>query len=126
LQQVRDFAIIKEDSELFGAYPGEARHFGEDGWQLAQRMFEMGTRLAIARADPDFGKGEGFDVGKIVHCMMTPNFLSNEYNFYLEQFVWRVMVMKGKMKTDEEVEEEVKRLLDAKLEEWKGVQMHTI
>jgi hypothetical protein len=29
-------------------------------------------------------------------------------------------------KTDEEVEEEVKRLLDAKLREWRDVQMHAI
>jgi hypothetical protein len=50
LEQVRDFVLVNQEGELFHDYPGESGHFGEDGWQLAQKMFEMGTRLAIALA----------------------------------------------------------------------------
>ena len=126
LQQVRDFVIIKEDDKLFGDYRGESEHFGEDGWQLAQKMFEMGTRLAIARVDSEFGKPRGFDIGKIVHCMMNPNFGQLEYNFYLEQYIGRVMLKKRKSTIDEEVENDAKRLLDEKLQEWKNTQFQTI
>jgi len=122
MEQVKDFVMT--DGTLFGEYPGEAGHFGEDGWQLAQRMFEMGTRLAIASADPEFRKGVGFDAGKIVHCMMNPNFGSMEYNFYLEQFIGRVMG--GKTVVEEETERETKRLLDSKLKEWKNAQLRII
>jgi len=126
LQQVRDFVIIKGDDELFGDYRGESEHFGEDGWQLAQKMFEMGTRLAIARVDSQFGKSRGFDIGKIVHCMMNPNFGQLEYNFYLEQYVGRVMLKERKSTIDEEVENEARRLLDEKLQGWKNAQFQTI
>ena len=126
LQQVRDFVVIKDDDELFGDYRGESEHFGEDGWQLAQKMFEMGTRLAIARVDSQFGKSRGFNIGKIVHCMMNPNFGQLEYNFYLEQYVGRVMLKERKSTIDEEVESEAKRLLDEKLQGWKNAQFQTI
>lgn len=123
MEQVRDL-VVTEDHELYGEYSGEAGHFGEDRWQLAQKMFEMGTRLAIAQADPEFSKGIGFVPGKIVHCMMNPNFGAMEYNFYLEQFIGRIMG--GKTVVDEETERETKRLLDTKLKEWKNAQLRII
>jgi hypothetical protein len=126
IEQVRDFVVVKADQSLFGDYKGETEHFGEDGWQLAQKIFEMGTRMAIARADTEFKKSKGFDVGKIVHCMMNPNFGQEEYNFHLEQFIGRVMLGKRKSTIDQEVEQEVKRLLDAKLQLWKGAQFQTL
>lgn len=126
LELVRDFVTIKKDEDLFGHYTGESEHFGEDGWLLAQRSFEIGTRLAIARVDPEFKKSKGFDAGKIVHCMMNPNFGQLEYNFYLEQYIGRIMLAKGKSTIDEEVQNEVKRLLDAKLQEWRNSQFQTL
>lgn len=124
IEQVKDFVVT--DEGLFGEYSGESGHFGEDGWQLAQRMFEMGTRLAIALGDPEFSKGVGFEPGKIIHCMMNPNFGAMEYNFYLEQFVGRIMAMKRKTVVDEEVDAVTKQLLDAKLKEWKNAQLRII
>jgi hypothetical protein len=125
LEQVKDL-VVTEDPKLYGEYSGEAGHFGEDGWQLAQKMFEMGTRLAIAMADPEFSKEIGFQPGKIVHCMMNPNFGSMEYKFYLEQFVGRIMAINRKTVVDEELETKIKNLLDSKLKEWKNAQLRII
>jgi hypothetical protein len=58
--------------------------------------------------------------------MMNPNFGQLEYNFYLEQYIGRVMLGKRKSTIDEDVGNEARRLLDAKLREWKGTQFQTI
>jgi hypothetical protein len=123
LEQVRDFVSIDQEEELFFEYRGESEHFGDDGWQLAQKMFEMGTKLAIAVADPEFRKSLGFNAGKIVHCMMNPNFGSGERIFYLEQFIGRIMVEGRKNVVDETVENEARAALEAKLQEWKHAQL---
>ena len=119
-------AQFKENEELFGDYQGESEHFGDDGWLLAQKLFEMGTRLAIARVDDEFIKSKGFEVGKLMHCMLNPIFGQSEFNFHLEQYIFRIMLSKRKNMIDEEVTEEVKKILHNKLEEWKDVKFQTI
>jgi hypothetical protein len=126
LGDVAQFVVIKGDHELFGTYAGESDHYGIEGWQLAQRMFELGTRFAIATVDPDFKKSIGFQMGKIIHCMLNPNLGASEYNFYLEQFIGRVMLQSRKNLIDNDVETKIRDLFEKKLGQMKSTQFRII
>lgn len=57
LKEISDFIAAKPEQELFVNYFGEASDFGEDGWEIVKKVFEYGSRMAIAKLDPEFKKG---------------------------------------------------------------------
>jgi len=65
--------------------------YGIEGWEIAKRVFEYGSRLSFALDTPDFRRGRLLHQGKLFHCML--NSLSygptEERDFYLTQAVER-------------------------------------
>jgi len=53
-------------------YQPEVRddQFGVDGWEIAKKVFEYGSKLAIAVRDVEFRKGKLLHEGKLIHCML--------------------------------------------------------
>lgn len=55
--------------------------FGSDGWEIVEKVFEYGSRLAIALRDVEFRKGRLLHEGKLIHCMLN----SLNYNWHRER-----------------------------------------
>lgn len=66
LKEIQDFIVAKPENELFTVYQGEVKDFGEDVWEIAKKVFEMGSRMAVGQLDPEFKKQKKFDEGKIL------------------------------------------------------------
>jgi len=75
-------------------YSGETSTFGEDGWGIIQKFFEIGSEFALCTVDPDKkkvipGTMNGFTVEKLIHCFLNQTKVDydQEFLFYLKRLV---------------------------------------
>jgi hypothetical protein len=132
LSGIRDLLVAHPEEQEFTSYLGEAGDYGEDGWVIAKKVFEMGGRMAIGQIDSAFGKGRKFEEGKILHCFLNSigrgvsgswrngKFVTREAVFHLEQFIGRVLIIRDKKGLDSETEREIRGLVDDEIDQWKG------
>jgi hypothetical protein len=138
LSAIRDLLVTHAEEQEFTSYSGEAEDYGVDGWFVAKRVFEMGSKMAIAQIDSAFRKGRKFDEGKILHCFLNSighsvfgiikndKFVTSEAMFHLKQFIARIMIIRGKRSLDSETEQETRKLADDEIKQWKGKTMEII
>ena len=126
------------EEQEFTTYPGETGDYGEDGWVIAKKVFEMGGRMAIGQTDSAFGRGRKFEEGKILHCFLNSigcgatGFSRNgkpvtrEAVFNLKQFFGRMLIIRDKNSLDPEIEQEIRWLVNDEIDQWKGKPMEII
>ena len=73
-------------------------HDYADGWQLAQRIFEVGSRLAILKSEASVGNvvaGPQLNEGKFVHLLLNQSGYSTggEAEFHSERLVERLEML---------------------------------
>jgi len=129
---IRDLLVAHPEQQELATYPGEAEDYGEDGWLIAKRVFEIGGRMAIGQIDSAFRKGGKFEEGKILHCFLNSigcgvsglfrndKFVTRETIFHLKQFTGRMLVIRDKRSLDPETEQEIEELVDDEIHQWKG------
>jgi len=132
LPNIQDFLVQKTERDLFTEYRGEAEDFGEDGWTITKKVFEMGGRMAIANFDPNFKKGRKFHDEKLLHCFLNSighsifirhirgKPVTSEALFHLNQFIGRILIIRGKRSIDSATAAEIKDLIENQIEELKG------
>lgn len=132
LSGIRDLLVAHPEEQEFTSYPGEAGDYGEDGWLVARKVFEMGSRMAIGQLDSAFRKGRKFEEGKILHCFLNSigcgvfglsrndKFVTREAIFHLRQFMGRMLIIRDKKSLDLETEQEIRGLVDDEIDQWKG------
>jgi hypothetical protein len=118
LHKVADLVEITR-CDAVDYYPEIGDHqFGIDGWEIAKRVFEYGSRLAIAFLDPKSRKGKLLREGKLIHCMLNSlNYdTSGEKIFHIAQAIEREVVIlsqEQKMKPEEvDIEKAKQRVKD--------------
>lgn len=106
--------------DVVNYYPEVGDHqYGIDGWEIAKKTFEYGSRLAIALLNPEFRKGKILREGKLIHCILNSlNYgKSEEKTFHITQAVEReVMIISQERKVKPEnvnVEEATQRVKDS-------------
>jgi len=134
LPTIGDFTYQKTDEELFRDYEGESKDFGEDGWKIAKKVFECGSRMAIAKFNSKFRKGKKFQEGKLLHCFLNSLGYSTfgpekgitlEALFHLGQFIGRMLILSNKQMLDQEAEEKIRDIFERTLNNWKGKNLNT-
>jgi hypothetical protein len=75
----------------------EERDYG-NGWSLAQKIFENGSRAAMLMAEAEAGSatvGVQFNTGKFVHLLLNQSghTIPNEASFHFERFIERLEVI---------------------------------
>jgi hypothetical protein len=138
LPAIRDLLVAHPEEQEFTSYPGEAGDYGEDGWTITKKVFEMGSKMAIAQIDSASKKGRKFDEGKILHCFLNSigysvfaiskngKFVTREAMFHLKQFIARMLIIRSKRSLDSETEQETRKLVDDEISQWKGKTMEII
>jgi hypothetical protein len=138
LSGIRDLMVAHPEEQEFTSYPGEAGDYGEDGWVIAKKVFEMGGRMAIGQVDSAFRKGRKFEEGKILHCFLNSigcgvsglssngKFVTREAVFHLRQFIGRMLIIRGKRSLDPEIGQEITGLVDDEIDQWKRKTMEII
>ena len=63
--------LIDADQSGIADYQPEVKEYGTDGWEIAKKMFEYGSRLAVGLVDSKFRKGELLRESKLIHCMLV-------------------------------------------------------
>jgi len=131
LTNVQDLIVQDPAHELFTLYEGEAVDFGEDGWVITKKVFEMGSRMAVAKLDPESRKGRKFDEGKLLHCFLNSTghgsvvvykggrLVTSEALFHLNSFLGRMLIMRGKRIMDDDLANEVRGLIEEQMRWWK-------
>lgn len=78
--------ILIQKFEFNDNYHGEEGSYKE-GWNIAQRFFEISCRFAISRIDDSFEKGKEYTDEKLIHCFCNQVHISRqeERNFYLRR-----------------------------------------
>jgi hypothetical protein len=138
LSAIRDLLATHAEEQEFTSYSGEADDYGEDGWFVAKRVFEMGSRMAIGHFDPAFRKGRKFEEGKMLHCFLNSigwsvfglsrngKVVTREAIFHLKQFIGRMLIIRNKKSLDLDTEQEIRALVDDEIDQWKGKTMEII
>lgn len=95
--------------------------FGVDGWEIAKKIFEYGSKLAIALRDVEVRKGQLFHEGKLIHCMLNSlNYdWHRERDFHIIKAVEReTIIMSRELKVEpedvnvEEAKQHIKDYID--------------
>lgn len=80
-----------------GDYEPEVKddQYGIEGWEIAKKIFEYGSRLAIGLVDPKFRKGELLREGKLIHCMLNSLGYGarEEKKFHITQAIEREIII---------------------------------
>ena len=81
-----DLGFIK-NIDFNESYIGEQKSFGEDGWEIAKRFFEISSRFAISLIDESFVKGKEFNDEKLIHCFCNKVHITyqQEIEFYIRR-----------------------------------------
>lgn len=115
-----------------GEYTGELEDYGEDGWTITKKVFELGSRMAIALADPNSKKGRKFSAGKLLHCFLNSlgysiffkrlndRVVTREALHHLDEFIGRMLILRKKPTMDLEIESEIERLTKDQVSSWRG------
>lgn len=126
LNTIRELIIAKPDEELFNEkYHGEQEGFSEDGWDLTQKHFEYGSRIALLRIEK-ITKGENlkkFKEGKLMHCFLNQqgySFDELEADYHIDSFFGRILLKHKKKSIDEEMKSEIREKIENRFEEWKN------
>lgn len=113
--------FFPKNSPEFSEYFGEEEDFGKDGWMIAKKFFEIGSRFALCKMDENKdrvilkkvgGVIEGkFDEGKFIHLILNQLGYStpDEAQFHLNRFFERLMRIYGSY---DKAFEEFKRILE--------------
>jgi hypothetical protein len=132
LSAIRDLLVAHNEEEEFTSYSGEAEDYGEDGWVIAKKVFEMGSRTAIGKVDSTFRKGRKFEEAKMLHCFLNSigfsafglsrddKFVTKEASFHLDQFIGRMLIIRNKRSLDSECEQEIEDLVHDEIMQMKG------
>ena len=132
LSTIRNLLVAHPEEEMFTNYPGEAADYGEDGWMIAKKIFEMGSRTSIANVDSTFRKGRKFEEGKMLHCFLNSvgystfglsihnKLVTKEAMFHLDEFVGRMLILRGERSLDSECEQQIQELVQDEINQWKG------
>lgn len=89
--KVREILMSTEDSDVLNeSYPGEAENFGPDGWEIVQKFFEYGSRVAlylIEHRQQRISLPRDFNESKLVHCFLNQSLhtYNAEVQFYLDR-----------------------------------------
>jgi len=130
LTNIRDYMVKESVQDPFTSYTGEAADFGEDGWTITKKIFEMGSRMGIAKLDPESKNGRKFVEVKLLHCFLNSighsilavkrqgKFVTSEAFFYLDSFIGRMLIIRDKRVMDPEVAEEIGSLTEEKIQWW--------
>ena len=83
-KRVSFYRELIQKFEFNDNYHGEEDSF-KQGWEIAQKFFEISCRFAISRIDDSFEKGKEYNDGKLIHCFCNQVHISyqEEINFYL-------------------------------------------
>ena len=131
LTEIQGLIVQDPAQELFTPYGGEAEDFGEDGWMITKRVFEMGSRMAIGKLDQEFRKGRKFEEGKLLHCFLNSighgilvvnrggRPVTSEALFHLNGFLGRMLIIRGKRIMDNDTESEARGLIEEQIQWWK-------
>jgi hypothetical protein len=131
LTSIEDLIVQEPVYELFTPYERETVDFGEDGWMIAKKVFEMGSRMAVAKLDPESRKGRRFDEGKLLHCFLNSighgilvvnrggRPVTSEVLFHLNSFLGRMLIIRGKRIMDNDTESETRGLIEEQIRWWK-------
>ena len=111
-----DARQIIDEFDVDRPYAGEAESYGENGWNIAKRVFELGSRMAISLFDEKFDRGKSFQQTKLIHCFLNPQGVQ-EADFHLDTFIGRVLIESGKTKLDQVAREAIERQFARALEE---------
>jgi hypothetical protein len=128
-KSIEDFIDSSRENELFADYPGEAEDFGEDGWEIAKKVFECGSEMAIGKLDLDFRKGKKLQVGKLLHCLLNSlgySFSDYEAIYHLRAFVSRMLILERKETLDEALEAKIRAMLEEQLTGMRGRKIELI
>jgi hypothetical protein len=108
-------------------YRGEVEKFGKDGWKIAQKYFEIASRVSISKVDgSDIRKA--FNEGHFVHYLLNPNGYDDaaEMLFHLHSFIGRLLIKNNLQEINEDVKREAIELLDKILKDYEGKKLELI
>lgn len=76
-----------EKLEFNREYIGEVFSFGEDGWKIAKKFFEISSKFAISQVDTNFKKEKEYTDEKLIHCFCNQVHISypKEIEFYIRR-----------------------------------------
>jgi hypothetical protein len=99
-------------------YQPEVKEYGIDGWEIAKKMFEYGSRLSIALVDPRFQRGHLLREDKLIHCILnscnydTPSELMFHIYRAIERQVMTISQERGVKPEDVNKEEAIQRVME--------------